>query len=259
MVKLDRVQAFVDGPEVTQASRSVYQLFLSLAAWRIKGFHSSALPLLSILFFVPTRVLSWSRGEPPATPSLQFHTRMQQHLVKAQVVERYGEMPESAEGLSLWIVAVLPMPVQEKHSLLAGTSTTSRLLECERHLLSLGGNAPPAPPQRVPAAAVAEAYVRHITEGGEGSEEAVAAAAAAGPAGAAGGGDGGAAAGAAPGDGVEAGGADGSGGGGVSEGGEGTATQEEGTGAGAGARGDDNQPEPMSVEGSAGRQDEPSR
>eukprot|EP00904_Undaria_pinnatifida_P005291 jgi/Undpi1/1892/HiC_scaffold_12.g05279.m1 len=148
--------------------------------------------------------------------------------VTRQIVERYGEMPPSAVGLSYWAASVLPLTVREKQALLSARSTTDRLQVCERHLASLsssnsssssdgdggggggddggGGGAggggggggggdgggiggPIVPPQRANAAAVAEAFVRHIEEGVD-TEEALVAAAAAGPAGVGGGGSG---------------------------------------------------------------------
>ncbi|CAN0177292.1 unnamed protein product [Scytosiphon promiscuus] len=107
--------------------------------------------------------------------------------VTSQVIDRYGQIPPTAEGLSMWTTSVLPMTLGEKHALLAGRSTVERLRACERHLVSLsgGGGPPPAPPERRNVVAVAQDYSRHIAAAGRrgDSEEAVAARASRGPVG----------------------------------------------------------------------------
>lgn len=114
-----------------------------------------------------------------ATTTAFLRLSASRSMSQAQIVDRFGEIPTGAEDLSLWISSMLPMPVRDKHELLAGRSTMTRLQACERHLASLSGNSPPTPPSRMPAAAIAEAYeafeaARHL-----GGEEAAAAAAAA--------------------------------------------------------------------------------
>ncbi|CAM9955345.1 unnamed protein product [Ectocarpus sp. 6 AP-2014] len=102
----------------------------------------------------------------------------------SEIIERYGEMPASAEGFSQWAAAVLPMPVLEKHAMLSGRSTADRLVACERHLASLttgrGGGVPPALAEPRDVTAVADAFSRHISDAGH-TPESVAAAVSAGP------------------------------------------------------------------------------
>ncbi|CAM9465016.1 unnamed protein product [Choristocarpus tenellus] len=60
--------------------------------------------------------------------------------VKAQVISTHGEMPTSAEGLSMWIASILPMPVPEKHRHLSGKSTIKRLEGCISLLSAMGAS-----------------------------------------------------------------------------------------------------------------------
>ncbi|CAM9795495.1 unnamed protein product [Ectocarpus sp. 13 AM-2016] len=119
----------------------------------------------------------------------ELHARTRRLILDAigpfmsEMIERYGEIPASAESFSQWAAAVLPMPVREKHAMLSGRSTADRLVACERHLASLTtgrGRVPPALSEPRDVTAVADAFTRHISDAGH-TPESVAAAVSAGP------------------------------------------------------------------------------
>jgi len=49
---------------------------------------------------------------------------------KPQILKHHGEMPSSAEGLSLWLTAILPFPISYKQQALGSKDTETRLKMC---------------------------------------------------------------------------------------------------------------------------------
>lgn len=114
----------------------------------------------------------------PPSPPIEYNNLLRKPsrvrfalcVVKSHLQNVRGDIPRNPESLSMWIAAFLPFSSMEKYALLHETSTVARLLACEPHLVSLGGNAPRDSFPRTAAPAVSESH-EHRLDGSDSAEE----------------------------------------------------------------------------------------